>query len=304
MKLDNYKIVMFCGKGGVGKSTCASATAVYLANKGKKVLLVSSDPMPSLSDIFGLNLRGELKPINEVKNLYAVELTHDIILDLWKKEFGEEVYRVVSSFLPVGREIIDYVAGAPGIDEEFMLNYILKAYKSGNYDVIVWDTAPAGGTLNLLRLEDKFYRHLGEAAKLYLRVKGVLEQIKRGGKDPLSIINSWRKLVNEVMEMLRAETTGAVIVTIPEALSVNQLDRIYEELTSFRMKVAHIVINGILSDDLDCGFCRKRAQMQKKYVDYTVKKYGKNPGVALLPLLPSEIKGLNSLFEIIKYLFK
>ncbi|RLE71387.1 MAG: hypothetical protein DRJ37_05060 [Thermoprotei archaeon] len=69
MKLDNYKIVMFCGKRGVGKSTCASATAVYLASKGKKVLLVSSDPMPSLSDIFGLNVKGELKHINGVKDL-------------------------------------------------------------------------------------------------------------------------------------------------------------------------------------------------------------------------------------------
>ncbi|HDI53239.1 MAG TPA: ArsA family ATPase, partial [Candidatus Bathyarchaeota archaeon] len=171
--LDDEKprIVMFCGKGGVGKTTAASATALHFARRGLKTLLISTDPTPSLSDILERNVSGSITPIEEVPGLEAVELDYETVIDMWKKRFGREVYEVVSSFLPVDEEIIEYVAGAPGIDEEFALSYVYDLYRSGRYDLIVWDTAPAGGTLSLIKLEEKFYRHLGDAARLYVRVK-------------------------------------------------------------------------------------------------------------------------------------
>ena len=95
------KIVMFCGKGGVGKTTCASTTAVHFALKGYRTLLISTDPAPSLSDMLELDVRGEVTPVPAVENLEAVELDYDKVVEMWKERFGDEVYELISSFLPV-----------------------------------------------------------------------------------------------------------------------------------------------------------------------------------------------------------
>jgi len=218
------RIVMFCGKGGVGKTTSASATAVHFARRGLSALLISSDPTPSLSDILELDVRGKITPVEAEPGLDAVELDFDTVVEMWKEKFGKEVYEVISSFLPVDEEIIEYVANAPGIDQEFSLSYIYDLYRSGDYDVIVWDTAPAGGTLSLINLQDKFYRHLGDASRLYVRVRTALEALTRGRakRDPLKIIAEWEELSKSVLEMIKDEGTKAFLVTIPEALGVNQ----------------------------------------------------------------------------------
>ncbi|RLE48076.1 MAG: ATPase, partial [Candidatus Methanomethylicota archaeon] len=139
-------IISFWGKGGVGKTTCAASTAVKLASNGLKTLLVSSDPMPSLSDILELSSSNTLQDLP----LHVLELSEDKVIEMWKREYGDEVYQVISAFLPVDKSIIDYVAGAPGIADEFCLAYVMKLQREGAYDYIVWDTAPAGGTLKLL----------------------------------------------------------------------------------------------------------------------------------------------------------
>lgn len=314
MKFNNYpkdftdkpRIVMFCGKGGVGKTTCAAATAVHFADKGLNTLLLSSDPTPSLSDILEVDVSRAVTRVKGVKNLDAFELDYDTVLRMWKERFGDEVYEVVSSFLPVDKEIIDYVAGAPGIDEEFLLSYILDIYESRSYDVIVWDTAPAGGTLQLLKLQEKLYKHLGEAARLYLRVKGVLKKIRRKkGATPLDIIEDWRKLCERTLGMLRDENTEAVIVTIPEALGVYQTRRVIGELRSIGVHISKVIVNYVLSEDLcDCDFFKRRLKMQETYLNILKKEYNEDPGLIIVPLLPHEVKGVEAIREVGKFLFE
>ncbi|MCP8307261.1 MAG: ArsA family ATPase [archaeon] len=300
------KIVAFCGKGGVGKTTCATATALHFVKRGFKTLLISSDPTPSLSDILEINVRGIITPVNYYKNFNAIELDYDLVVERWKEKFGHEVYEVLSSFLPVGEEIIDYVAGAPGIDEEFALSYILDIYESSDYDVIVWDTAPAGGTLSLIRLQDKFYRHLGEAAKLYVRMRKAVEMLTKGRakKDPLNIIASWEKLAQRVLDMLRDKKTHAIIVTIPEALGVHQTERVFKELEAFGMHVSKILVNYVVTKDIcDCEFHKQRASMQKDYLSILRERYEKEPGLAILPQLPHEVRGIKAIEKVEELLF-
>lgn len=222
------RLVLFCGKGGVGKTSCSAATALHFADQGFKTLLISSDPQPSLTDILEQNCRDKITSISRAKNLDAVELSLDTVLEMWKERYGDEVCQVISSFLPVGEELMDYLAGAPGIDEEFMLGFVLDYFESGKYDTVVWDTAPAGSTLYLLKLQEKFYKHLGEAGKLYLKVKKTLDKLKGKESDPLKLLSDWRKLAQKTLNMLRSERTQAVIVTIPEALGVFQTGRILD----------------------------------------------------------------------------
>jgi arsenite-transporting ATPase len=301
------RIVMFCGKGGVGKTTCASTTAVHFALEGYRTLLISTDPAPSLSDMLELDVRGEVTPVPAVENLEAVELDYDRVVEMWKERFGDEVYELITSFLPVEEDIIDYVAGAPGIDEEFALSYVYDLYISDRYDIIVWDTAPAGGTLSLLKLEDTFYRHLGEAAKLYVKVRSALSALTEGRaqRDPLKIIKEWEHLAQVVLEMLRDEGTQAYLVTIPEALGVNQTQRVANDLEKFGLHVGGVIINHVLTEEAaNTGFYRSRREMQLKYVDEIERTYSHSVPVVKLPLQSFEVKGVEALRKVEELLFK
>ena len=92
------RIVMFCGKGGTGKTTSASTTALHFARQGLRTLLLSTDPAPSLSDILEIDVSQGITPVESVPELDAVELDYDSVVELWKDKFGDEVYEVISSF--------------------------------------------------------------------------------------------------------------------------------------------------------------------------------------------------------------
>jgi arsenite-transporting ATPase len=244
--------------------------------------------------------------IREVADLAAVELDYDSVVELWKKKFGDEVYEVIASFLPIDEEIIDYVAGAPGIDEEFALSYVYDLYTSGEYDVIVWDTAPAGGTLSLLNLQDTFYRHLGEAARLYVKVRHALDALSQGRakRDPLKIISEWEQLAKNVLDMMRDEKTKAFMVTIPEALAVNQTRRVAGDLAKFGIHMGGVIINNIITQEAaDSPFNRSRRETQLKYIEVLDKTYSPDMPVVGLPLFPFEVKGVKALLDVEKRLF-
>jgi arsenite-transporting ATPase len=300
------KIVMFCGKGGVGKTTCASTAAVHFAQLGLRTLLLSTDPAPSLSDMLEVDVSGDIAPIEAVPGLDAVELDYDRVVDLWKEKFGGVVYEVISSFLPVDEDIIDYVAGAPGIDEQFALSYVYDIYMDGGYDIIVWDTAPAGGTLNLLKIEETFYVHLGEAAKMYVRVRSALDALTQGRskRDPLKIIAEWEQLAKDVLDMMRDEGTEAFLVTIPEALGVNQTRRVARDLDKFGIRVRGVIINHVLTAKAaNSGFNKSRREMQLKYVDEIERTYSPTMPVVQLPLQAFEVRGVEALKKVEKLLF-
>ena len=194
-------------------------------------------------------------------NLDAVELTRQLVLDLWREKFADEIYVVLSSFLPVGREIVDYIEGAPGIEEEFMLDYLLTMAQSGAYRTIVWDTAPTVATLNLLFIQQLFYSHLTQAQKVYMKVKGVFNKV-----DPLALINKWRHLTAQVIELLQTETTAWVVAN-PERLPVEQALDIADSLTKFGIGVNGFILNKVLPPEV-CSthpFWQTKFQAQQRW---------------------------------------
>ena len=299
-------ILMFCGKGGVGKTTCASSTAIHYATEGFRTLLISTDPAPSLTDILEVDVKGKITPIPRVENLEAVELDYSRIFDMWMEKFGDEVYAVISSFLPVGTEILDYIAGAPGIDEEFALSYVYDLYTGGEYDVIVWDTAPAGGTLSLLYLQETFYTHMRDAAKLYIRLKETLEHLTgREKRDPLKIIREWEQLAKNVLDMIRSENTTAFLVTIPEGLGVSQTQRIKQDLEKFEVQIGGIIVNNLIPQEVDMSseLLSKRRRVQEKYMKILEETYSGKLPLMKLPLQGHEVIGIEVLRDIGKQLY-
>jgi arsenite-transporting ATPase len=302
------KLIMVGGKGGVGKTTCASAISLKLAQDGKRVLVISSDPTPSLSDIFDLTIGSEEVRITEDYALYGLEIASDVVLAKWKERFGSEIYEVISSFANVDYDFVDYIGTAPGIEEEYMLSFIIELVESGKYDVVVWDTAPAGHTLRLLRLPHLFLRHMEAATKFYMNMYGYLEKLKDAVKfkaskrSLLEIIGSWETLSERIVAFIRnEEITKYLIVTIPEALGVRLTERIITEFNANMLKVENIVINYVVKE-ADCDFHRTRKAMQEHYMDFLRDTY-RETNIVTLYLSPYEVKGLERISAVAGSLF-
>jgi len=304
----DVKLIMVGGKGGVGKTTCASAIALKLAMDGKRVLVISSDPTPSLSDIFEVSIGSEETKITGKYDLHGLEISSDVVLAKWKERFGDEIYEVISSFANVDYDFVDYIGTAPGIEEEYMLSFIIELVESGKYDVVVWDTAPAGHTLRLLRLPHLFLKHMEAATKFYMNMYDYLEKLKdvvkfkASKRSLLEIIGSWEALSERIVDFIRNEKiTKYCIVTIPEALGVKLTERVIAEFKDNMLKVENIVANYVVKD-ADCEFHRTRKEMQEHYLGFLMNTY-KDTNLVILNLTPREVKGLERIEEISRALF-
>jgi len=296
------ELLAFTGKGGVGKTTTAAATAMRFAERGDRTLLLSTDRSPSLSDVLGIDVYGNRTSVPDVPGLDALELDFDGIADRWKAEFGEEVYSVISSFMPVDRWVIDYFAEAPGIATQFALSYLLEYYEGDTYDRIVWDTAPAGATIGLIELEEKLYSHLGEAPKFYAKLRAAIN--RDVSEDPSKLLDEWRQLAQDCLSMVRADTTAFVIVTNPETLAVKETARIAEKLLDRQINVGAVVANRVLEASIcECDFHQDRVQMQARHLEELEEAYSQNPGLVTVPHLASEVDGIDTLASIGDQLF-
>ena len=307
---EQKRLIMIGGKGGVGKTTCASAIALHFSLQGKKTLIISSDPTPSLSDIFEMEIGDQETPIQNAKALYGIEISSEGVLKKWKNRFGPEIYEVVSSFTSLDYDFVDYIGGAPGIEEEYMLNYILELVESAQYDLVVWDTAPAGHTLRLLHLPQIFLKHLEAATKFYMNLYSYFEKLKdnvklkKGKRSLLEIINGWQDLAEKVVNFIRdPEKSDFIIVTIPEALGVRQTERIIKDFDEYQLKVNHLIINYVIQE-ADCNFHKIRKEMQQNYIQILEKQYSSRIGLIELPLMPQEVKGVERINRISEILFK
>lgn len=252
------RVQLFTGKGGVGKTTLSAACALGLSQT-ERTLLLSTDPAGSLGEIFERDFSEGIVTISP--GLDIVELSRRVVLAQWHEKFAEDIFTVLSSFLPVERDILDYIEGAPGIDEEFMLSWLLDAQRSGNYDVIVWDAAPTSTTLKLLELQRIFYSHLTDAQKIYLKFRGFFK-----GADPLALIGQWLALTEDVIAMLKNDTS-AWIVANPERLPVEQALMISRALADFGIAVNGYVINRLLSENActNCDFFARKFLAQQRW---------------------------------------
>ena len=310
IEIADQKLVMIGGKGGVGKTTTAAAIALRFAKEGERVLILSSDPAPSLSDIFEVPLADTPTPVPSVPGLYGMEISSAEVLKRWKKRFGPEIYEVVSSFARVDMDFVDYIGSAPGIEEEYLLNYIMELVLSGAHDRVVWDTAPAGHTLRLLQLPGVFLDHLEAATKFYMTLYSGFDKFKasvklQGGKRTLlQIISGWRELSQSVIRFIRnPDLVTYFVVTIAEALGVRQTERIVREFDENHLSIRALIVNSVI-EDADCAFHRERQEMQKRYWNLLLEEYGSRFPLVAVPLSAHEVKGIQRIREFGDILFQ
>jgi arsenite-transporting ATPase len=297
----NKRVLMFGGKGGVGKTTTSATTALHFARQGRRTLIVSSDLTPSLSDIFETEIGASETSIGSVPNLWGLEIDPEEVMRRWKIKFGPQIYGASQVFVDMPYdEIVDYVGMAPGIQEEFLLDFVLEKVSNGHYDLIVWDTAPAGDTLRLLELPYKFLQHLRLAPRVYL---GVRDKLQLGSVPFLDLIDSWRQLSQTIADFFRdPANTEFVLVTIPEALGVYQARRLVGEFARFGLEIQHLIVNNVVVQPDSDFLCRRQA-MQQPYLDLLAGEYGQRMTITELPLFADEIKGASRLRDLERLLF-
>ncbi|HEX9897366.1 MAG TPA: ArsA family ATPase [Dehalococcoidales bacterium] len=290
-------VIMFAGKGGVGKTTCAGAAALHYALMGEPTLIISTDPTPSLSHIF--EIKSKQKPVKVLDNLFLAELGLDEVKQMWDRKFGREVYEVFSSFVSVQyAEFVDFMSSIlPGLSDEFMVDYIRELSLGSDYDHIVWDTAPLGQTLGLLETPSMLREHLRPAPRIYSRLKLGAET----RRPVLEILKGWEKLSGQDMEFLR-DGVRFVLVTIAEALAVEQLDTILGEMNKYGFKAEQLTINNVIKEIGSSAFLKSRADQQKQYLELLYGKYSRLQ-IVEIPLFPHEIKGIERLRLVEKQLF-
>jgi len=290
------RVTAFAGKGGVGKTTCAAATALYSATQGQRTLAISTDATPSLAHIFETAAGSE--PVRVADNLYFSEIGIEEARRMWDGKFGRDVFQVFSSFVDIEyADFVDFMASVlPGLAEEFMVDYIRELAEKGGYDAIIWDTAPLGQTLALLGTPALLTRHLRMAPRIYARLKAgtaTKESI-------LNILGRWERLSDADMLFL-CNNVEFNIVAIAEALSVNQLDGILSEMNKYRFKPGRLIINNVVIST-DSDFLHLKAAQQTGYLDIMRNRYG-HLKITELPLFPYEVKGLEKLARVAEILY-
>jgi arsenite-transporting ATPase len=290
------RITMFSGKGGVGKTTCSAAAALHYAASGERTLAISTDATPSLSHIFDLG--NGAKPKKVLDSLYVDELGAEEVKEMWDEKFGRDVYDVFSSFVSIDYpEFVDFTTSIlPGLRDEFMVDYIRELCLNGDYRNVVWDTAPLGQTLALLHTPAMLLEHLRMAPRIYTKLK-----LSNTGREPiLNIIGRWQKLSAQEMDFLQDRVTF-VIVTIPEALAVEQLEGVFRDFERYGLRVGRMVVNNVIKAD-DSEFLRAKARQQRKYLDIIYDRYS-DLHITEIPMFPYELKGRARLREVERILF-
>ncbi|MFH1169388.1 MAG: ArsA family ATPase [Chloroflexota bacterium] len=283
------RITMFAGKGGVGKTTCAAATALHLSGNGQ-TLAISTDATPSLAHIFEVAADG--KPARVRPSLYINELGEDEVREMWDGKFGREVYAVFASFVDIGyRQFVEFMTSVlPGLGDEFMVDYIMELSRRDDYRNIVWDTAPLGQTLALLQTPAMLHRHLRMAPRIYSRLR-----LGQSSREPvLDILKRWDGLSAENMTFLREEVS-LNLVTIPEALAVAQLEGIFRQIDRYGLRVTRLIINNVVNEP-DSDFMLTKARQQQGYLEQIYDHFS-HLKIVELPMFPYELKGLARLKE-------
>ncbi|EAT58383.1 arsenical pump-driving ATPase [Chlorobium ferrooxidans] len=232
------RFLLFTGKGGVGKTSIACATAITLANSGLRVLLVSTDPASNVGQVFGITIGNRVTPVTAVTNLYALEIDPQAAA----AEYRERIIGPVRGLLPesVLHTIEEQLSGACTTEiaafDEFT-SLLTDPALSVDYDHIVFDTAPTGHTIRMLQLPGAWSGFL-EAAKGDASCLGPLAGLAKQR-------TQYKEAVNALADHLR---TRMVLVSRPQQAALSEVARTCEELSAIGISQHYLVLNGILPE--------------------------------------------------------
>lgn len=291
--MSNHKsqFIFFSGKGGVGKTSMASTTAVYYAEKGLKTIIVTTDPAANLADVFQQKIGHQVTSIDGVKNLFAMEIDSKKATEEYKEQtlapmreiFNEQMLKVVEEQL-----------NSPCTEEMASFDRFIDFMDDDSYDVVIFDTAPTGHTIRLLELPVDWSNHIEESAK-------GSGQTCMG---PVQNIKDSKEKYDRAIQLLKDKNrTEFIFVMHPESSSIRETQRASKELKEIGINTSSLIVNGIIPQE-ECKnpFFKKRGEMQQKYIKDIQEKI--DLPIKKMELLDEEIKGLATLKNVADKLYK
>jgi arsenite/tail-anchored protein-transporting ATPase len=294
------RLVFYTGKGGVGKTTTAAATAAHAAVRGQRTLVLSADPAHSLGDVLGTPLVDEAQPV--APNLDALEVDAGAVLD---RHWGSIREYLVSLFRHQGIEgvIADELALLPGAEEVAALLAVEEAARSGRYDLCVVDCAPTGSTLRLVTLPEVASRALRLLLRLQRAVAAVVSPVARmvvplplpGPEVFRDVDRLLYKRLAALRETLLSDATSVRIVVTPERMVIDEALRAHTDLALFELGCDAVVMNRLFPPEAAAeAFFERWGQQQEERLAEVEESFAPLP-VLRAPLARDEVVGADAL---------
>jgi arsenite-transporting ATPase len=307
------KYVFFGGKGGVGKTVMAGASALWFARQGKRTILASTNPVHSLSGLLGQNVFGTHTPVTGVSNLWAYEIDTKQTIERSKTEIKDKIQWFLK-FAEISTKADEFVESAtmnPAFEESAMFENMIDLMFKDEYDVYVFDTAPTANARRLLGMSkvyslwvDKMLRSREEARNL----RELLSFTKKKEEDPLlEYLLGFRERMGHARVLLTdPEQTAFFFATLPEALPIAVITRFIGWFHEFGIPVGGVVVN-MLIDRASVGanaaeFVRNRVAMQDEHMSTIWEKFDGQVR-AVVPLFENEVRGREMLERLSGALF-
>ncbi|MEM2839644.1 MAG: ArsA family ATPase [Thermoplasmata archaeon] len=265
------RVIIYTGKGGVGKTSVAAATALRAAKMGHKTVVMSTDSAHSLSDSLGIPLSGEIKTIQ--KNLDAIEI--EVQYEIESK--WAEIHNYIADFLESqGIEPVTAkeLAVLPGMEFMSALFYIEQFYKEEKYDTIIVDTAPTADTIRLLSYPDVidwyFDKLFGILKNLMKVARATVGHVMRTPLPTDKVLEDvqWMKTRLETVKniMTDPEQTSVRLVLNPEKMVITETMRAYTYLSLYGYTVECIIVNRVFPESSGKGYFKEKLEEQKRYM--------------------------------------
>lgn len=309
----SLKYIFFGGKGGVGKTVFAGATASWFAGQGRRTMLASTNPVHSLTGLLGQDVYGKPTAVDGVSNLWAYEIDTKETIERSKADIKQKIQWFLK-FAEVSTQADAFVESAtmnPAFEESAMFENMVDLMFKNEYDVYVFDTAPTANARRLLGMSqvyslwvNKMLKSREEAQSL----RQLLSFTKKKEQDPLmDYLLSFRDRMGQARKLLTdPEKTSFFFVTLPEALPIAVIKRFINWFRDFGIPVGGVIVNMLIQKDQLTAespeFVRNRVAMQEEHME-TVWKEFDGQVRAILPLYETEIRGAPMLKRLADALF-
>jgi arsenite-transporting ATPase len=295
------KYIFFGGKGGVGKTVMAGAAALFSAKQGKKTLLASTNPVHSLSNMFGQNVLGKAVTVCDDQNCYALEIDTRETIERSKQEIREKInwFLKFADITTTAEEFIESATMNPAFEESAMFENMMDIMFKDEYDFYVFDTAPTANARRLLGMSkvyglwvDKMLKSREEAKSL----RELLSFSKKEQKDPLlDYLLGFKDRMSHAKELLTDDAlTAFFFVTLPESLPIAVITRFINWFYEFGIPVGGVIVNGVIPKEQvakdAAEFVLNRVQMQDEHMEQIWKTFGDKVR-AIVPLFETEVQG-------------
>ncbi len=301
------RIIIYTGKGGVGKTSMAAASACKIAGSGKKVLIMSTDQAHSLGDSFDMEIGKE--EIKVTENLYALEV--DTVYESEKswgniKEYFKELLTLKGGSGIEVEELLVF----PGLEELFSMFKILDVYESGIYDTIIVDCAPTGETLSLLKYPERLSGFIEKILPIKrIGVKTVGKVVESAMKIPMpkdNVFDDIEYLMDKMKRlqnlMLNKQVVSLRVVTTPEKIVISEAKRNFTCLYLYHYNVDAIIVNRVYPQSAMEGYFNKWMQAQEEALQEISRSFSEVPRF-YVELQQSELRTLDVLRELGEQIF-